>query len=175
VVVRQLFAYFDGLLSGLGGLTIAAHGYSKIFLGGRLAGTAWWFESIGMRPGWLQARLAAFTEIGAGLFFAIGLLTSLAGAAIIALMAVAAWTVHRRNGFFITAAGWEYNLVLAAIAFSVAVAGARDLTVDAVLTGAHGFLDGWVGLLIALIVGVGGAAAHLAVFYRPVAETAVSS
>jgi putative oxidoreductase len=82
--------------------------------------------------------------------------------------------VHRKNGFFITAAGWEYNLVLAAIGFSVAVAGARDLSVDAVLTGGLGFLDGWVGLLIALIVGVGGAAVHLAVFYRPVTETAAS-
>lgn len=31
----------------------------------------------------------------------------------VALMLVAAWTVHRGNGFFIVKEGWEYNLVLA--------------------------------------------------------------
>jgi putative oxidoreductase len=87
------------------GLTMAAHGYAKIFQGGRLAGTARWFESIGMRPGRLHAPLAALTEIAGGVLFACGLLTPLAAAAIVALMLVAAWTVHRENGFFIVGAG----------------------------------------------------------------------
>src|SRR5580700_159519 len=79
------------------GLTIAAHGYAKIFRGGRLMGTARWFESIGMRPGRLHAPLAALTEIGGGVLFACGLFTPLAAAAILALMLVAAWTVHRQG------------------------------------------------------------------------------
>ena len=33
------------------GLTIAMHGYNKFFGGGRLPGTARWFESMGVRPG----------------------------------------------------------------------------------------------------------------------------
>ena len=54
------------------GVGLAAHGYNKIFGGGKLKGTAGWFGSIGMKwPKW-QARLAAATEIGAGLLFAAG-------------------------------------------------------------------------------------------------------
>ena len=36
-----------------------------------------------------------------GLLFAAGLLTPLAASGMIAVMIVAAWTSHRRNGFFI--------------------------------------------------------------------------
>ena len=52
------------------GLTVMAHGLNKLFGGGKLPGTARWFESMGMRNGWLQARLACATELGAGLLFA---------------------------------------------------------------------------------------------------------
>ena len=74
------------------GLTMAAHGYNKFFGSGGIAGTAGWFDSIGMRPGALHARLAATTEIAAGLLLAVGLFTPLAAAAFVALMLVAAWT-----------------------------------------------------------------------------------
>ncbi|MBV9722748.1 MAG: DoxX family membrane protein, partial [Mycobacterium sp.] len=37
------------------GLTLAAHGYNKFFGGGRIPGTAGWFESIGMKYGTFQA------------------------------------------------------------------------------------------------------------------------
>ena len=33
------------------GIVFLAHGYNHIFGGGRIAGTARWFESLGMRPG----------------------------------------------------------------------------------------------------------------------------
>ncbi len=148
------------------GLTLAAHGYAKVFRGGRLAGTGRWFDSIGVRPGFLHARLAASTEIGAGLLLALGLLTTFAGAAFVALMLVAGWTVHRKNGFFIVASGWEYNLVLATVGVSVAVTGPGRFSLDYHFWG-DGTLNGWWGLLIAagggLVAGVG----QLVVFYRP--------
>lgn len=149
------------------GLTVAAHGYGKIFHGGRLAGTARWFAGIGMRPGWLHARLAAGTEIAAGLLFALGLFTTLAGASIVALMAVAAWTVHRHNGFFIVASGWEYNLVLAVVAVAVSMCGAGRVSLDAQVLGSESLAAGSVGLLVSGVGGVLAAVAHLAVFYRP--------
>ncbi|MEZ5166082.1 MAG: DoxX family protein [Acidimicrobiales bacterium] len=37
------------------GVTLAAHGYGKFFRGGRIAGTARWFDSMGMRPGKVHA------------------------------------------------------------------------------------------------------------------------
>ena len=54
---------------------MAAHGYNKFFGGGRIRGTAGWFESIGMKPGTFHARVAASTELSAGLGLAVGLLT----------------------------------------------------------------------------------------------------
>jgi putative oxidoreductase len=151
------------------GLTMAAHGYAKIFRGGRLTGTARWFDSIGMRPGRLHAPLAALTEIGGGVALAAGLLTPLAAAAIVAVMLVAAWTVHRGCGFFIVGNGWEYNFILAIAAVGVAVAGAGSLSLDAVIgLGALG--RGWAGLLIAGVAGVGGGAGQLTLFFRPPAR-----
>ena len=69
-------AYDVGLLIlrlGLG-LTLAAHGLNKFFGGGRIPGTARWFESIGMKPGKFHAVVAATTEVCAGLGLAAGLL-----------------------------------------------------------------------------------------------------
>ena len=59
---------------GLGGM-LAAHGLNKIFGPGGLNGTARWFEGLGLRPGWLHARIAAANEIGAGLLMASGLVS----------------------------------------------------------------------------------------------------
>lgn len=148
------------------GLTLAAHGYQKFFSGGRLAGTGRWFDSLGMRPGRLHALAAATTEVGAGLLLAAGLLTSLAGAAFVALMLVAAWTVHRANGFFSVRSGWEYNLVLAVIGIAVGTTGAGSYSLDHAL-GMTDVFSGLVGFLIAAVGGLAAGVAQLVVFYRP--------
>lgn len=155
------------------GLTMAAHGYNKFFGGGRIKGTAGWFESIGMKPGTFHARVAAGTELSAGLGLAAGLLTPVTAAGFVALMLVAAWTVHRHNGFFIVKEGWEYNLVLAAAAVALAATGAGRLSLDHALFAGTGFYDllhGWWGLAIALVLGLGGGVGQLAIFYRPPAK-----
>jgi len=104
------------------GLTLAMHGWQKFFTGGRMPGTAGWFDGMGMKPGKVMAPLAASTEIGAGLGFAIGLLTPLMSAGCVGIMLVAAWTVHREE-FFIVKGGWEYNMVLATGTVGVAMIG----------------------------------------------------
>jgi putative oxidoreductase len=48
------------------GPMIFTHGYRKIFRGGKLAGTDGWFDSIGMKPGNLNALAAASTELRVG-------------------------------------------------------------------------------------------------------------
>jgi putative oxidoreductase len=148
------------------GLTLAAHGFNKFFGGGRIPGTARWFESIGMKHGTLQAVVAASTEISAGLGLAAGLLTPIPAAGFVALMFVAAWTVHRANGFFIVKEGWEYNLVLALGAVGVATLGAGQYSLDWLIFG-HNWHDGWHGLLGSLLLGLGGGLGQLALFYRP--------
>jgi putative oxidoreductase len=156
------------------GLTMAAHGYNKFFGKGGLAGTAGWFDSMGMKPGMFHARVAATTEMAAGLGLAVGLLTPVPAAGFVALMFVAAWTVHKDNGFFIVKEGYEYNLVLAASAVGIATIGAGRLSLDHVLFSSSSFyeyLHGWWGLLIALVLGLAGGIGQLAIFYRPPAKT----
>jgi len=148
------------------GLTLAAHGWNKFTGGGKIPGTGRWFDSIGMRPGRLNAYLAASTELGAGLLLAVGLLHSLAAAGVIGVMTVAGWTSHRSNGFFIIKEGWEYVFVLAAMSLVTAILGPGSWSVDDAL-GIAGDLDGMTGLWIALLVGVGGGVAQMLVFYRP--------
>jgi len=60
------------------GLTLVAHGWNHAFGGGKISGTARWFESLGLRPGRLHACLSALTETGCGLAVAAGFLTPLA-------------------------------------------------------------------------------------------------
>ncbi|BBZ08709.1 doxX subfamily protein [Mycolicibacterium doricum] len=156
------------------GLTMAAHGYNKFFGGGRIPGTASWFDSIGMKPGMFHARVAATTEMAAGIGLAVGLLTPVPAAGFVALMLVAAWTVHRANGFFVVNQGWEYNLVLAAGAVAIPAIGPGRLSLDYALfhgTAMWDVVQGWWGLVIALALGLGGGIGQLVIFYRPPAKT----
>ena len=103
------------LLRSVVGLTMAAHGAQKLFgwFGGPgLDKVALGFEQLGFVPGRRHARLAGLAEVGGGLLLALGLLTPVAGALILALMLVAALSVHLKGGFFLTSGGYEYNLVL---------------------------------------------------------------
>lgn len=152
------------------GLTMAAHGYGKFFQGGRIPGTAGWFDSMGMRPGKVHAVLAATSEVASGLAIALGLLTPFAGGLFIALMIVAGYTVHAENGFFIVKSGWEYNFILAVFGLGIAMVGPGEYSLDHAF-GIADTLSGWTGLIIALIVGVGGGIGQLVVFYRPPAKT----
>ena len=145
------------------GLTMAAHGWNKAK---NLAGTAGWFDSIGMKPGALHARFAAGGEILAGVFLAAGLLTSFAALGFVGLMTVAWYTSHLRAGFFIIKDGWEYVMVLGVIAVTIAMLGPGEYSLDDAF-GLADDLDGYVGLAISAGGGLLAAAALLAVFYRP--------
>lgn len=141
------------------GLTLAAHGGQKLFgwFGGRgIAGTAASYEQLGLRPGRFNACLAGLTEVLGGLLIAMGLLTPLGAAALIAVMTVAALMVTLRNGFFISGQGVEYNLVLMAAGFALAGTGAGGWSLDDAL-GIHLTGAGWAlaALAAGLLTGVG--------------------
>lgn len=149
------------------GVFLAYHGYNKVFGGNGLEGTARWFGGIGMRwPKW-QARIAATTEIGAGLLFAAGLLTPLAAAGMIGVMLVAIITTHWKVGFFIfrKGEGWEYCASIALVALAIATMGAGRWSLDNAFD--IEFHDWWGGA-IAAGLGIGGALTQVAVSYRPV-------
>jgi putative oxidoreductase len=144
-----------------------AHGYNHVFGGGKIAGTARWFESLGMKPGVLHAWTASLTEMASGLLLAAGLLTPLAGAAMVGVMTVAWVTNHLKNGFFIfrPGEGYEYVMVLTASGLLLATAGGGRWSADHYL----GILDppGWTAALLSGAAGLVGAAALLTTFWRP--------
>ncbi len=150
----------------LGG-PMLAHGIRHIFGGGKIAGTGGWFESLGMKPGWLHAWTASLTEIGAGTMLVAGLLTPLACAGVIGVMVVALITNHWKNGYFIfyKGEGYEYVLTLILGAIALAPLGAGEWSIDDALELSWTYGD--AGLVIAVVAGVGGALLLLAGFWRP--------
>ena len=150
------------------GAVMLAHGYNHVLRGGRIPGTARWFESLGMRPGVLHAWLASGTELVAGALLAVGLLTPFAGAGVVGVMLVAWITNHRGNGFFIfrPGEGWEYVMTLTALGLALATVGPGEWSLDHALDLTDD-LVGLPGLLIAVLAGGGGAALLLATCWRP--------
>jgi len=150
------------------GAVMLAHGLNHIYGGGKIAGTARWFESLGMRPGIVHAWLASLTEVVGGIALVLGLLTPLGGAAVIGVMLVALITNHRGNGFFIfrPGEGWEYVMTLTLCGLVLAVVGPGKWSLDQAI-GWRKDLIGTTGLLIAIVAGAGGAALLLATCWRP--------
>ena len=150
------------------GAVMLAHGVNHIIGGGKIAGTARWFESLGMRPGILHAWLASATEVGSGILLLVGLLTPLAAAGAVGVMVVAWITNHLRNGFFIfrKGEGWEYVMTLTVVGLAVGTVGPGSWSLDEALD-IRDDLVGTTGLLIAAIAGIGGALLLLAGFWRP--------
>jgi putative oxidoreductase len=144
------------------GLTFSAHGAQKVFgaFGGHgIDGTAGFFEQIGLRPGKLHAWVAGATELFGGLAIALGLVTPIGAAALIAVMAAAVLTVHLKNGFFAGNQGYEFNLALAAALFALAGIGAGDWSLDNAL-GIDLTGTGWAvaALAAGLLGGIGAVA-----------------
>jgi putative oxidoreductase len=154
------------------GITMVAHGWNHAFRGGKLPGTARWFDSIGIRPGKVHAALATVTELGSGALLLLGLFTPLAAAGVVGTMLVALIANHLRNGFFIfrPGEGYEYVLFIVLSGFAMGALGGGKISLD------HAFklhLDGWLsggkGLAVTA-VGAAGALALLAICWRPPAR-----
>lgn len=160
------------LLRSAVGAIMLAHGINHIFGGGRIPGTAGWFESLGMKPGVLHAWTASITEVAAGAMLVLGLLTPLAAAGVVGVMLVAWITNHRGNGFFIfrPGEGWEYVMLLTVCGLALGALGPGEWSLDDVLD-VFDTPPAWTGLAIAALAGGGGAAALLAVFWRPPARS----
>lgn len=149
------------------GLLMAAHGAQKLFgwFGGHgLGGTGEFMVQLGFQPGRTFATAAGLGELTAGLLITLGLLGPIGPAMMLAVMIVAAMTVHWRNGLFATANGIELPLLYGTAAVGFALAGPGQYSLDAAL----GLETAWTPAAIwgALIIGVAGGVANLA-FRRP--------
>lgn len=118
------------------GLTFMGHGAQKLFgwFGGYgPKGSGGWMESVGIKPGVQMAILSGLMELIGGLLFAAGLFTAVGAALIVITMLGAIVKVHGKNGYWATANGYEYNLMLIAIAVGVALIGAGSYSLDALM------------------------------------------
>ena len=138
--IPVLGGFYDAV-SGLGyplirfftGLILMPHGAGKLFgwFGGRgIEGTAAGFAKMGLEPALPLATLVGMTEFFGGLFLAIGLLTRPAALGMIAIMAVAVFQVHLKNGFFWFNGGYEYPLLWGIIGIAILFRGGGALSVD---------------------------------------------
>ena len=152
---------------GLAGVFLA-HGINHIIGGGKIPGTARWFESLGMKPGILHAWTASLTEVGSGVLLAMGFLTPFAAAGVVGVMLVAWITNHLKNGFFIfrPGEGWEYVATLTVLGVVVGTLGPGQWSIDGQVSGLQS-LWGWPGFGISLGAGAAGALGLLAVYWRP--------
>jgi putative oxidoreductase len=119
----------------LGGVFVA-HGAQKLFgsFGGPgIEGTAGFHEQLGIKPAKPMAILAGLAEFVGGILVIAGFLTPLAALALIVVMIVAIVKVHLRHGFFAASGGYEFNLVLIAVAVALILAGSGAYSIDAAL------------------------------------------
>ena len=147
------------------GLVMAAHGSQKLFgwFGGYgLDGTGGFFESLGFRPGRLFATAAGLSEFVGGALIALGFLGPMGPALVLAVMIVAAVTVHWHNGLFATTNGIEVPLLYGIIAVLLALSGPGAYSLDA-LFGLTAFWTpelSWAALLVGIVGGVANVAAR---------------
>ncbi len=148
------------------GGTFAAHGYKHFFLGGKLAGTARWFDSLGMKPnGLIHAWMASLTELACGIMIILGFLTPLAAAGYVGVLFVAGWTNHRPKGFW-SDSGWEYVFILATFATFIAAVGPGKHSID----WAIGFdlaFEPTKAFAIAVVLGLASGIGLVAACFRP--------
>jgi putative oxidoreductase len=142
-------AYGILLLRVVVGTTMAGHGVQKLlgwFDGPGPKGTEQMFRKLGFPAAAGMAILAAVAETG-GLFFAVGFLTPLAALGIAVVMLNAIGSVHWKNGFWNSAGGFEFPLVMLAAAVAVAATGPGRFSADRAI--------GWDGSISGLWWGVG--------------------
>ncbi|MFJ9414323.1 DoxX family membrane protein [Streptomyces sp. NPDC101227] len=140
------------------GLTMAAHGAQKLFGwfgGGGLEGTGQFFAMSGYPSGKTMALVAGVSETLGGLGLVLGLLTPLAGAAVVGTM-INALAVKWGGGFF-APKGVEYELLLTAGAAALALAGPGRFAADRLLPvlRAHRLAYGVVALVLAVVAAGG--------------------
>jgi putative oxidoreductase len=118
------------------GLTFAAHGAQKAFGwwgGPGLAGWEGAMQHMGFRPARLFALLSAGVELVGGLLLAVGFLTPLVAAVLLAQTVVIIGQVHWANGFFNQKSGIEFPLLLGVGAAAVGLGGPSAVSVDGAL------------------------------------------
>ncbi|MGO4704794.1 DoxX family protein [Microvirga sp. 2MCAF38] len=115
-------AYATLLLRLSLGLMYLAHSVVLKLMTFTLAGTAQYFQSLGL-PGWL-AYATFFAEMIGGILLILGVQSRWVALALIPVL-IGAFGVHSGNGWVFSAngGGWEYPLYLIVLSFAQALLG----------------------------------------------------
>ena len=115
------------------GVMFIAHSLVLKYYTFTLAGTAQFFESLGLAA--LLAYATFWAELIGGILLVAGIGTRWVALALIPILAGAAW-VHSGNGWVFSAAngGWEYPVFLIAVAFVQALLGDGAYALSKVFT-----------------------------------------
>jgi putative oxidoreductase len=140
---RYYIPALSGLYSSLGpymlpllrvvlGAILIPHGCQKLFgwFGG--AGFARFsqiFEGIGYKPGAFWVAVVALTELVGGLMLIFGFFTRFAALAVVIFMINAVWFTSAK-GFFWTAGGSEFSILILFVALVFMIRGGGDYSID---------------------------------------------
>jgi putative oxidoreductase len=114
------------------GAILIPHGCQKLFgwFGGAgLAKFATIFETIGYKPGLFWVIVVGLTEVLGGLLLVLGLFTRVAALAVVIFMLNAIY-VTSAKGFFWTAGGFEYSLLILFVALYFLLRGSGGCSLD---------------------------------------------
>jgi len=125
---RALTPVTEVLIRAAAGLSLAAHGYPKLF--GATAANAAFFEQAGFHPALFWTLFTGATEFFGGLFLAAGLLTRIVSIPILIFLLVAVG-FHAGNGFYWNRLGFEYPLFWSIVVFHFLVRGGGGWSLDA--------------------------------------------
>ena len=114
------------------GIILIFHGYPKLFT--HTPDAMQGFEHMGF-PGYF-VYIAGVIEFFGGIVLILGLFTRIAALLVVAEMAVAIWRVHLPQGPVTQVKNYEFPLLLAAAAFTLATVGAGLISLD------HGIFGG---------------------------------
>ncbi len=131
-IYAKLDSYMLPLLRIALGAILIPHGCQKLFgwFGGMgFAKFSGLFDQLGYRPGAFWVAVVALTELVGGLMLIFGAFTRLAALGVVIFMINAVWFTSAK-GFFWTAGGMEFSLLLLVVALVFMIKGGGEYSVD---------------------------------------------
>jgi putative oxidoreductase len=131
-IYTSLDRYMLPLLRVTLGVILIPHGCQKLF--GWFGGMGFTkfsalFDQLGYKPGAFWVAVVAVTELVGGLMLVFGLFTRFAAAGVVIFMLNAVWFTSAK-GFFWTAGGMEFSLLILIVALVFVVRGGGEYSID---------------------------------------------
>lgn len=132
-IYDSLSVYMLPMLRIVLGAILIPHGCQKLF--GWFGGMGFTrfsalFDQLGYKPGAVWVTIVALTEVVGGIMLILGLFTRFWAAAVAIFMINAVWFTSAK-GFFWTAGGFEFSLLILAVALVFLVRGGGEYSIDA--------------------------------------------